>query len=89
MENMITIKEAYKAMYIYLECLYEMTGSDDLAGFLGGMSTLQDGSLADEAVWGDWLEAVKAAKSNHYSKNEYDTKMANEYKKCINSQVTW
>jgi hypothetical protein len=65
MENMITIKEAYKAMYIYLERLYEMTGSDDLAGFLGSMSTLQDGSLADEAVWDDWLEAVEAAKSNH------------------------
>jgi hypothetical protein len=52
MDNMITVKEAYKAMYIYLEGLYKMTGSNDLAGFLGSMSILQYGRIADEAVWG-------------------------------------
>ena len=62
MEKNITIQEAYKAMYIYLEHLYEMTKSDDLAGFLGSMSCLQDGKPADEAVWSDWLDAIEKAK---------------------------
>ncbi|TGO03285.1 hypothetical protein PN36_09315 [Candidatus Thiomargarita nelsonii] len=61
MEDTISIKDAYKAMYIYLKGLYEMTGSDDLAGFLGSMSFLEDGMPADEAIWGDWLESVKVA----------------------------
>lgn len=30
MEDKISIKEAYAAMYAYLERLYDMTGSDDL-----------------------------------------------------------
>lgn len=54
----ITIEEAYKAMYIYLENLYKVTGSDDLAGFLGSMSLLSDGKPVDSAVWEDWLDAV-------------------------------
>jgi hypothetical protein len=44
MDDKITIKEAYAAMYAYLEMLYDMTGSDDLGGFLGGMSLLEDGT---------------------------------------------
>lgn len=31
----ITVTEAYKVMYLYLENLYRLTGSDDLTGFLG------------------------------------------------------
>ena len=59
---MLTIEQSYKAMYFYLEKLYEMTGSDDLAGFLGGMSVLEDGETADSAVWSDWLEAIEKAR---------------------------
>jgi hypothetical protein len=33
MDDKITIKEAYAAMYAYLKMLYDMTGSDDLGGF--------------------------------------------------------
>lgn len=58
MKDMLTTKQAYFAMYKYLEHLYEMTNSDDLAGFLGSMSTLQDGMPADPAIWEDWLEAI-------------------------------
>lgn len=61
MENTISIKDAYKAMYIYLKGLYEMTGYDDLAGFLGSMSFLEDGMPVDSAIWADWLDSVKAA----------------------------
>lgn len=64
MSNTITIEQAYKAMYLYLEALYDMTGSDDLAGFLGGMSTLEDGKPVDSAIWSDWLEAVDKSKNN-------------------------
>ena len=64
MKDTITIKQAYKAMYLYLEGLYEMTGSDDLAGFLGSMSILEDGKPADGAVWSDWIEAVDKSNMN-------------------------
>lgn len=64
MTDQIATKEAYKAMYLYLENLYEMTGSQDLAGFLGGMSMMDDGRPVDDAVWKDWLEAVEKAKSD-------------------------
>jgi hypothetical protein len=53
--------QAYKAMYFYLENLYELTKSDDLGGFLGSMSLLQDGKPADAAVWQDWEEAIQKA----------------------------
>jgi len=64
MKDTITIKQAYKAMYLYLEGLYDMTGSDDLAGFLGSMSMLEDGEPADCSVWNDWLEAIEKSKNN-------------------------
>ena len=64
MKDTITIQQAYKAMYLYLEGLYEMTGSDDLGGFLGSMSILEDGKPADSAVWSDWIEAVDKSNMN-------------------------
>lgn len=64
MKDQISIKEGYKAMFLYLENLYEMTGSDDLAGFLGSMSLLEDDMPVDDAVWSDWLEAVAKARMN-------------------------
>ena len=60
----LTIEEAYKAMYQYLENLYELTNSDDLAGFLGGMTLLDDGVPADPAVWQDWIDAINKIKEN-------------------------
>lgn len=58
----LTCEEAYIAMYRYLENLYELTDSDDLAGFLGDMSILPDGGTADPAAWEDWLDAIKKAR---------------------------
>jgi ribulose 1,5-bisphosphate carboxylase large subunit-like protein len=54
----LTTREAYTAMYFFLENLYRMTGSDELAGFLGGLAMLEDGTTADAAAWRDWLDAV-------------------------------
>lgn len=63
MDN-LTIKEAYQVMLLYLENLYELTDSDDLAGFLGSMQFLEDGSTADSAAWEDWLDSVKKLKDS-------------------------
>lgn len=62
-EETLTTSEAYQAMIIFLENLYSMTKSDDLAGFLGGFQILSDGSPADPAAWHDWLEAIDAVKN--------------------------
>ena len=60
-DKKLSVDEGYRAMYHYLNALYEMTGSDDLAGFLGGMSLTSDGSPADPAVLQDWHETVDKA----------------------------
>lgn len=57
----LTKKQAYAAMFFYLENLYELTNSDDLGGFLGGMTILEDGTPADPACWSDWQKAVQKA----------------------------
>jgi hypothetical protein len=57
----MTDKQAYAAMFHFLKQLYERTKSDDLGGFLGGMSILQNGSTADPAVLHDWDKAVEYA----------------------------
>ena len=59
----ITIEQAYKAMFKYLENLYFISKSNDLGGFLGSMMLLDDGKPADPAVWQDWLKAVKESVS--------------------------
>lgn len=52
-------KEAYKAMFFFLEHLYEMTKDDSLGGILGSMLLLEDGQPIDRAYWQDWLAAVQ------------------------------
>jgi hypothetical protein len=57
--DQITVREAYAAMYRYLEKVYQLTGADDLGGLLGSMSLLPDGQTADPAAWADWIRAVE------------------------------
>lgn len=45
-----TEEEAYRAMLLFLEKLQALTGSDDLAGFLGSMALLEDGKPADPPI---------------------------------------
>ena len=59
----LTKKEAYLAMYSFLEHMYELTKSDDIGGLLGGMSLLQDGETADPAALADWEDAIKKVKA--------------------------
>lgn len=64
MDDQITITQAYRAMFLFLEKKWDITGKpDELGSLLGSMSTLEGGSTADPAVWGQWLEAVKTARA--------------------------
>jgi hypothetical protein len=65
MEDKLSIKEAYAAMYAYIEKLYDVTGSDDLGGVLGSLSLLKDGTPVDPGVWTDWMLAVQKARDGH------------------------
>jgi hypothetical protein len=59
MDLSLTPKEAYYAMYSFLNELHEKYEFDQLGGLLGGMSVLEDGSTADPALWNDWLRIVE------------------------------
>ena len=61
--NSLTLKEAYAAMFAFLEQRYNWTKSDAIGSMLGDMSLLSDGGTADPATWGDWLKCVEAAKN--------------------------
>lgn len=59
----LTERQAYAAMFAFLEHRYRLTESDDLGALLGSMSLLPGGSTADPAIWEDWLNAIKEAES--------------------------
>ena len=61
---MLNDKDAYLAMFAFLENMYRRTNSDYLGGLLGSMCLLEDGSTADPAMWSDWLEALKYLEQN-------------------------
>jgi hypothetical protein len=63
MEEMISVKQAYLAMYSFLDELYTKYDFDQLGGLLGSMSLLPDGSPADQALWGDWLRSVEKTRT--------------------------
>jgi hypothetical protein len=63
MEDKIGVKQAYLAMYSFLEELYTKYEFDQLGGLLGSMSLLPDGTPADQAMWGDWLRAIEKMKA--------------------------
>lgn len=54
-------KQAYAAMFHFLEQRYLRAKSDDLGGLLGGMAMLQDGYPADPVIAKDSREAVQYA----------------------------
>lgn len=61
MKEALTHREAYAAMYAYLEQVFDRTKSDDIGSLLGGMSLLPDGGTADPAAWNDWIDAIGKA----------------------------
>ncbi len=62
MKSNLTEKEAYEAMFAFLEQLYDRTKSDDIGSLLSDLGYLPDGDIADPAVWGEWLECISKAK---------------------------
>jgi len=57
--NNLDAKEAYQAMFRFLEKYYEHTHADEIGAILGSMSILNDGKPADGAMWQEWLDAIK------------------------------
>ncbi|WP_368931839.1 hypothetical protein [Achromobacter xylosoxidans] len=66
-EQVLTVEEAYRAMFYFLEGEYELTKSDELGGILGSLSwhIWTDGRPADPAAWQDWETAVRKALSTN------------------------
>lgn len=56
-------REAYAAMFAFLDARYKRGPSDELGALLGSMSLLPDGRPADPALWSDWIEAITKATS--------------------------
>ena len=63
----LTPRQAYLAMYHFLEGCYRRTKADDVGTLLGSTSLLPDGMPADPAIEADWLAAVQAARSGAVS----------------------
>lgn len=61
---LLDIREAYMAMFVFLDRFYNQTKSDDVGALLGDMSFLADGGTADPATWYDWIESVKRVKDH-------------------------
>lgn len=65
MSDVITNKEAFRAMVIFLDRYYHRGGGMDALGdVLSAISKdlWADGSPNDPAQWQDWLEAIELAK---------------------------
>ena len=59
--DMMTDKQAYAAMFHFLEEYWKRGKSDDIGGLLSSLSMLQNGSTADPAMANDWRQAVEYA----------------------------
>jgi len=51
--------QAFQAMVLFLEEYYKRGKSDDIAMLLSSLILLEDGSTADPAMWGDWLQSIR------------------------------
>jgi len=55
----LTEKQAYLAMFAFLEQHYLRAPSDEIGNLLGSMALLPDGTPADRAYIEDWETAVR------------------------------
>lgn len=62
-EQKLTVEQAYRAMFYFLEHEYDLTKADELGGMLGSLSWEITGGHgpADPGAWSEWLEAVQKA----------------------------
>jgi uncharacterized protein (DUF885 family) len=77
MNDNLTRLQAYKAMYVYLDKIWQrnytkgiVKGPGDLPSLLGSMSLLPDGSTADSAYMQDWDEAIESLENLDISPNQ-------------------
>ncbi len=66
-EKTLTAKEAYLAMFEYLNIHYKRFPAEQeaqIAIVLGELSLMQDGMPVDPAAWSDWEECIKKAKTD-------------------------
>jgi hypothetical protein len=65
MDEKITLKQAYIAMFEFLKDYYYRVGQPNILGsFLSDLQFLEDGKTADPASWEDWLQVVKKVKED-------------------------
>lgn len=60
MRDKLSARDAYRAMFLFLETYYDRSGSGELGDPLSGMAINEDGQPMDPAAWGDWLAADSA-----------------------------
>jgi hypothetical protein len=61
MEKIFSKKDAYLAMFSFLEGYYRQTEDDGVGSLLSGMCLMDDGMPMDQAYWLDWERAVENA----------------------------
>jgi hypothetical protein len=54
-------REAYLAMFAFLQQQYVLSRGDEIGALLGSMALLPDGRPADQALAQDWDQAVARA----------------------------
>lgn len=59
MTDPLSVRQAYLAMFRFLEGYYDRTHADEIGALLGGMAFDEDGQPMDPALWSDWLVAVR------------------------------
>ena len=59
--TLLTVEQAYRAMFIFLDAYYQVTKADDVGALLGSMAYMGDGEPLDPALWGEWETAVQSA----------------------------
>jgi len=58
LEESLTVRQAYLAMFEYLRQYYERGQSDEIGAMLGALSLLSDGGSVDPATLDDFLHSV-------------------------------
>lgn len=59
----VSVDDAYRAMFEFLEGYLERTRADEIGALLGCMNLAGDGQPMDPAIWDDWMEAVRKVTS--------------------------
>ena len=62
-EPQLTVSEAFRAMFYYLDSEYRQTRGAELGGLLSGLYwNIWNDEKLDFGAWRDWLAAVERAK---------------------------